>query len=202
MASEHAICSLIYGFQGGVLRVLFDVINGPVHRNANILNMNCLQQEQAIPMLKKFELAELLAHLFVTDAGENLLSHAGEVAGTIGMSSFAWILSKILPATSESGIHAARTRCRFNGYRYILGMEINGAGHRLQVPISILPVLKQLDSASTAIAAEPRPTTAKRSLLPKLSSAAKKRETKQQNSYNSSIICTKTPIYACAFGNG
>ncbi|GJT90194.1 hypothetical protein Tco_1079039, partial [Tanacetum coccineum] len=37
---------------------------------------------------------------------------AGEVAGTSGMSSFAWILSKMLPATS--GIHAARTRCRFS----------------------------------------------------------------------------------------
>ncbi|GJS57747.1 hypothetical protein Tco_0652531 [Tanacetum coccineum] len=31
--------------------------------------------------------------------------NAGEVAGTSGMSSFAWILSKMLPATSESGIH-------------------------------------------------------------------------------------------------
>ncbi|GJV72047.1 hypothetical protein Tco_1492042 [Tanacetum coccineum] len=39
------------------------------------------------------------------------VTDAGEVAGTSGMSSFAWILSKMLPATSESGIHAARTRC-------------------------------------------------------------------------------------------
>ncbi|GJT31868.1 hypothetical protein Tco_0922287 [Tanacetum coccineum] len=39
------------------------------------------------------------------------VTDAGKVARTSGMSSFAWILSKMLPATSE---HAARTRCHYS----------------------------------------------------------------------------------------
>ncbi|GJV20205.1 hypothetical protein Tco_1369225 [Tanacetum coccineum] len=43
-----------------------------------------------------------------------------EVAGTSGIISFAWILSKILTATSDARIHAARTRCRFSDWPRII----------------------------------------------------------------------------------
>ncbi|GJY51277.1 hypothetical protein Tco_0442124 [Tanacetum coccineum] len=43
------------------------------------------------------------------------IEDTGEGAETSGMSSSVWILRKTLSATSESGVHAARTRCRFSG---------------------------------------------------------------------------------------
>ncbi|GJS28131.1 60S ribosomal protein L24 [Tanacetum coccineum] len=61
-----------------------DLIRRQVDKTANILNMNCLQQEQAIPVLKKFELTELRAatngykyHVQTSHGEFDLLSEIG-----------------------------------------------------------------------------------------------------------------------------